>query len=134
MATYEYQCQNENCHVVQELIQSVHTPLPEKLTCLACGGDAIQVILHAPNISRQGATDEPFDIAIGRDAEARWENIRERQAKRDKVRKESGSEALTMTGFNEFKPIPDAELCEVRGIENAPDTPLDKAALTKKRS
>lgn len=108
--TYEYQCTDEKCNVVRELILASHNDRPESIPCHACGGVAAQVILTPPAVSRQGSADESFDSAIGRDANRRWENIRERQAKRDKLRQESGSEALTMTGFDQFKPLPGAKL------------------------
>ena len=104
--TFEYQCTDEKCAFVQELILVSHTDRPEWKKCPACGGRAVQVVLTAPVMSRLGSDNAPFDVAIGRDSAARWKKIRERQAKRDKIRIESGAKGLQLTGFNEFKPLP----------------------------
>jgi hypothetical protein len=132
MARYDYQCQDEKCLFVQELILVSYKDRPEWKKCPVCGGRSVQVIITPPAVSRQGSDNAPFDVAIGRDAAARWERIHERQAKRDKVRQESGASGLTMTGFNEFKPLPaDKKLTLVRGIEAKADTQRD-AKLVKK--
>lgn len=128
---YDFRCQK--CECVQELVQSIKDPLPGKLKCKVkdCGGWALQII-YAPAVSLQGMTHEPFDIAIGRDAEVRWADIRRRQAIRNKVRQESGEQALVMTGRNEFAPIKGGKLGT---IKIGPDTPADSgpgSAATKK--
>lgn len=129
--TYEYQCQDEKCKFVLELVLPSHNDRPEWKKCPACGGRATQVILTAPAVSRQGSDTAPFDVAIGRDAAARWERIHERQAKRDKIRRESGSEALSLTGFNDYKPLPpETKLTLVTGLKAKPDTKRD-AKLVK---
>jgi putative FmdB family regulatory protein len=120
MAKYDYKCVDVNCGVVQELVQSVHDPLPIYKKCPACGERAEHVILPhgAPAISQANFEKQTFDAAIGRDSEKRWENIRERKAKRDKVRQASGQDNLTMTGFNEFKPLPaNKKLTLVKGLK-----------------
>ena len=50
-------------------------------------------------------TNQPFDVAVGRDSEHRWATLREQQANRDKIRRESQQVGLAATGFNTFKPI-----------------------------
>jgi putative FmdB family regulatory protein len=117
MAKYDFKCNNEDCGVVQEVIQSVHDPLPEWKKCPACGCRASHVF-SVVSISQANLEKQSFDALIGRDAEKRWENIRERQVKRDKVRQATGQENLTMTGFNEFKPLPaDKKLTLVKGLK-----------------
>jgi hypothetical protein len=76
---------------------------PKWKKCPKCGGRAVQQVISAPSVARSGMSEVPFDVAVGRDAEARWASIHERQAKRDKVRKESGKRALTQTGRNEYE-------------------------------
>ena len=130
--TYEYQCQSKDCELVQELILQSHTQRPEWKKCPACGGRAIQVILTAPAVSKIGSADASFDTAIGADAAKRWERIHDRQAKRDKVRKDSGATGLQLTGFDDYKPLPaDKKLTLVKGIEGGADTKRD-AKLVKK--
>jgi hypothetical protein len=109
---YDYRCQK--CGCVQEHIQPITAPLPETLKCVrpGCKGKCT-IVITAAAISKSGMTHEPFDIAVGRDAEARWADIRRRQDLRNKVRKESGEQALVMTGRNEFQPIKGAKLTSV---------------------
>lgn len=128
---YDFRCQK--CSCVQELIQSIKDPLPSKLKCKVkdCGGWAQQVI-YAPALSRVGMSNEPFDVAVGRDAEVRWADIRRRQALRDKVRKESGSQALVMTGRNEFQPLKGAKLGAIKIGPDAPRESGPGSAASKK--
>lgn len=101
---YEFRC--ETCKAVVEIIQSMNDHLPNFLKCKVkgCTGRCLQII-HAPMLSKTGTKTESFDSVVGRDAERRWANIKERQAQREKVRKESGSRALTIGKENEFKPL-----------------------------
>ncbi len=116
---YDFKC--NKCSCVRELIQPMSDSLPEKLPCIkpGCKGQCTQVV-YAPAISHAGMSNEPFDVAVGRDAEVRWADIRRRQELRNKVRKESGEQALVMTGRNEFQPIKGAKLGP---ITTGPDTP-----------
>jgi putative FmdB family regulatory protein len=102
MPTYDYRC--ATCNVVQEFIQSIHKPLPESLLCPKCGCDSFYVFLTAPGVMTAGMSHQSIDVAIGRDAEARWGKINERQAQRDKIRKDSGKSGLTAISRTEFKP------------------------------
>jgi putative FmdB family regulatory protein len=102
MPTYEYLC--EKCNVVREHVSHIEQR-PESLPCPKCGKPAYQAVLTAPAVATSGMSQAPLDVVIGRDAEARWSDIRRRQEDRDKVRRESGKEAVQMTGRNEFKPI-----------------------------
>ena len=103
MAAHDYQC--GDCGAVQELIQSIHTPLPEALPCPRCGNDSFYVFLVAPGIMTSNFSDshKSLDIAIGKDAADRWNRINERQAQRDKIRKESGKAGLTATGRDTYE-------------------------------
>ena len=104
--TYEYQCVNESCLVVIELIQVSSANRTETIPCPHCGGTA-EFKISAPAISRVGMTNQPFDVAIGRDSESRWAVIRERQTTRDKVRQQSNQVGLAAVDFHTFKPISD---------------------------
>jgi putative FmdB family regulatory protein len=109
---YDFRCQK--CELLVEHIQSIKDLLPEKLKCPrpGCDGKCV-IVVSAPAIAHSGMTHEPFDVAVGRDAEARWADIRRRQDLRNKVRKESGEQALVMTGRNEFQPVKGAKLTPV---------------------
>lgn len=47
----------------------------------------------------------PIDNFIGKDAEMKWNDIKERQDKRNKVRSETGSLGLSQVGRNEYVPV-----------------------------
>jgi putative FmdB family regulatory protein len=102
MARYDYSC--EKCDIVKELVQSVEAVLPKTIKCPSCDGEMEFVQpLVALGISSMDTT--PLDVAVGRDADARWQRIHDRQAIRDKVRQESGITGLTATGENEYVPL-----------------------------
>jgi putative FmdB family regulatory protein len=112
---YEYRCENESCHVVQELIQSIHDPLPDTLLCPKCGGEATQVLLTAPGLLTGNMGQKSLDVMIGKDAETRWGRILDRKAQRDKIREKTGSSVLRVVGRNEHgdnfcEPLKDAHL------------------------
>jgi putative FmdB family regulatory protein len=111
MARHDYQC--EVCATVQELIQSIHKPLPETLPCPRCGEDSFYVFLVAPGVITSGMDHKTLDVAIGKDAESRWNRIHERQAQRDRVRKDSGEQALKRVGKDEYEPMKGAKLAAV---------------------
>ena len=98
MPSYDYRCNDEKCGVVQEFFQSIHKPLPESMPCPKCGGDSFHVFLVAPGVLTANMTHQSIDVAIGRDAEARWGQIHERRAMRDSVRKKTGKTGITAVG------------------------------------
>lgn len=107
MAIYEFKC--EGCSLVQEIIMPMATATFEDRKCTKCKKKTAKHVLSAPNLATSGMSQAPIDVVIGRDAEARWADIRKRQAIREKVREASGEQAVSMTGRNEFQPIKGAE-------------------------
>ena len=102
MATYTYKCE---CGFVTEHIQSMKDELPETVKCQKCGKDSKIAVLSAPALGLSSMSNAPIDAIVGRDAETRWADINRRQELRNKVRQESGEQAVRMTGRNEFAPI-----------------------------
>jgi len=100
MPTYDYKC--DSCGVVQEFVQSIHKPLPESLPCPRCGEDSFHVFLIAPGVLTANMDHKTIDVAIGKDAEARWEKVNERKARRDKIRRESGKTGITAVAVGEY--------------------------------
>jgi len=98
MAIYEFQC---NCGVVTEHICAM-SDRPETVPCSRCGGKTVQKISKV-GVLTGNMTHAPIDVVIGRDAAKRWDRIHERQEARNKVRSESGKQALTATGRNEYE-------------------------------
>jgi putative FmdB family regulatory protein len=103
MAIYEYQCNKEDCGVVQELYAAMSAVKPETLSCPKCGGPSAMKV-SAPAVLTGSMTNAPLDVVIGQDAAKRWDRIHERQEKRDKIRRESGKPGLTAVGVNEYVP------------------------------
>jgi putative FmdB family regulatory protein len=101
MPTYDYHCQS--CGVYHELVCSI-SQRKDEIECPRCRGVAEQVILTAPAVATSSMSNVTQDVAIGRDAEKRWERIHAKKEKRDKIRKESGNVNLTAVGVNEYKP------------------------------
>jgi hypothetical protein len=88
--------------------ERINSPIPETLPCIKCAEPASRKVDWAElkvAVSRQGSDNAPVDIVVGRDAQARWDDIHRRQELRDKTRKETKSVGLTATGRNEFKPL-----------------------------
>ena len=80
--------------MVHEHIQSVKLDLPETLPCPRCGKHSEHVILTAPAISTQNMSQVTQDIAIGMDADKRWNRIYAKKEERDKIRRESGKTGI----------------------------------------
>ncbi len=99
MPIYDYQCQG--CGAYHEIICGM-SQRKDEIECPRCRGTAEQVILSAPGLMTGGMTNVSQDVAIGRDAEKRWDRIHEHKAERDKVRKESGKQHITATGVGEY--------------------------------
>ena len=79
--------------------------LPETLPCPRCGKDSEHVILVAPAVATSGMSQMTQDVAIGKDADKRWERIHEKRAAKDKIRRESGKTGLTWSESEKtFKP------------------------------
>ena len=103
MPIREYRC--ATCDALTEQILNMSDEIPPKIKCKRCGSDA-QLRTHSTfAISREGSDNAPVDIAIGRDARARWDDIHARQEQRDKVRVDSGQVGIVATGRNEFAPV-----------------------------
>jgi hypothetical protein len=55
------------------------------------------VILVAPGIATSGMQNMTQDVAIGKDANQRWQRIHDKKAERDKIREKSGKKGLEWT-------------------------------------
>jgi hypothetical protein len=81
----------------------------EDRVCPKCGGVAKHK-LGAPSIlTSTTSANQSIDVVIGRDANARWDDIHRRQELREKVRTESKTQGLSFVGRNEFQPLSDTK-------------------------
>jgi putative FmdB family regulatory protein len=123
MAIYEFKC--TSCGLLQEIIMPMNSATFENRTCTKCKSKtAKHVFAGAPNVATSGMSTAPIDVVVGRDAEARWADIKKRQEIRNKARAESGAECLRMTGRNRFEGIRGAR----KIVVEAPDTRLQQVA------
>jgi putative FmdB family regulatory protein len=107
MPIYEYHCQDCENDFEQFLTASEAKQFDKQYPCPLCKKDSprLSVYLVGAKFNGQAGNsgfhdvDYPIlDKAVGRSATKKWEKIHKDQAERDKVRKETGSSALTDTG------------------------------------
>lgn len=129
MPTYEYLC--ERCEVIfEELLLSKQeiVKYSKEHPCKTCG-EMCQRVPSATNFQFKGiAEGDPtrrgnsgvhdldypsLDKAIGRSANRKWKEFRARKQERDRVRKESGSNALAIGPDGRAMPL-DAKALDVR--------------------
>jgi hypothetical protein len=104
MPRYDYKCTNQECGALTEKIFPANEEKPKTAPCQACDSPA-EFQFPAPAVMTSGMTNSPIDVAVGREANARWERIHEQQDKRNKVRTDTGSVGLAAAGVESFKPL-----------------------------
>jgi hypothetical protein len=121
---YTYQCWKSEggCGIVFS-VEHLYGKAPETYPCPMCGVTAKAKpqgfsIVHGKSTTK-GAS---IDVAIGRSAEERWNKVIDRKSVRDKIRKESGTQALTATGRDEYQPLKGGQLKVVA----VPDSKVNK--------
>ena len=91
MPTYDYQCQS--CGAYHEVICTM-SARKDIIDCPRCKGKAEQVILSAPAVATSNMSQMTQDVAIGMDADKRWNRIFAKKEERDKIRRESGKTGI----------------------------------------
>ena len=94
---YEYKCTNLDCGFVTQDIRSMSAKFVETLPCGKCSSPAHHIFKGAPAVATGNMGHQTVDVSVGRDAAMRWAAIEQRQAQRDKVRRESGQVGLVRT-------------------------------------
>lgn len=115
---YEFLCTNDICGAVTERIQRMTDERPDSIPCKYCSSPA-HFKISAPAVLTAGMSNQKFDVAVGRDSEKRWNSIRERQASRDKVRRDTNQVGIVATGYNEVQPISEAQKQVRTGVTQA---------------
>lgn len=100
---YTFICQN--CEIAEEVVMPMSSAKFDPRICPYCGGRSVHKITGAPALATSTFTHQPLDVTIGRDANARWADIRRRQELRNQVRANSGEVGLTTTSGKEFRPL-----------------------------
>lgn len=103
---YEFGC--GKCDLVLEHLCPMGEQ-PRYKKCPKCGTRCEQVVYAPAILTSKGASivggdKVSFDVAVGRDAEKRWDTIHRRQEVRDRIRKESGKSGLTKVAQDEYEP------------------------------
>jgi putative FmdB family regulatory protein len=89
MPLYQYYC--VECQLTFE--ESFKKPEDITSPCPKCASESDRMI-SAPNVLKSNTSRESVDIKIGAESEKRWAGIRQRQAEKEKIRKESGTTAV----------------------------------------
>ena len=90
MPTYDYYC--EKCELK---FDKSRMKIEDRVTdCPKCGTESERQV-SIPNIGRSGTSRTTTDILIGKEADTRWKGIHARKSEKDKIRKESGSHAVS---------------------------------------
>lgn len=117
MAIREYKC--PSCSLMTEkLIPTSDTP-PPTTKCPRCGAEAEFKPISQTRLLTSNFQERTVDVEIGHDAATRWADISERQAKRDKVRQQTGQVGLSMVGRNDFAPLPESGKITRTGVNEA---------------
>lgn len=122
MPSYEYFCKACNYEFEELLINSQDIKdYQKKHPCPECGKmssripSATNFTFKSDKYGNSGSHDLDYptlDKAIGRSSNRKWKQIHKEQAARDKIRKETGSNALTQIG-DSIKPATKKQL-EIR--------------------
>lgn len=134
MAIREYKC--PSCGVLSERIVPTSQTPDATIPCPKCGeASAFRPIPSSIGLLTDSFQEQKIDVAIGKDADRRWQDVEARQQIRDKVRRDSGRQGVSMVGRNEFVPITEADkvarseaadVVSVEGFKHQPDTTTDQ--------
>ena len=92
MPTYEYYC--EDCHHHFEEFKKMDEYGPQT-NCPKCSKiENTRRVFSPIAITRAGTSRDTVDRVLGSESEKRWEDISERRKIKDKIRKESGNQAI----------------------------------------
>ncbi len=120
MPIYEYECKQCSIRHEELVAQSEINARNMNHTCPSCGGVSDRfypvTINHTFKGGQQGNSgshdvDYPtLDKAVGRSSEKKWTNIVNRQEKINKVRRESGQQAVSIKPDGTFAPTSKEDL------------------------
>jgi putative FmdB family regulatory protein len=99
MPLYEYKCKSCGLKFEELMTGSEDT----KVACRSCGGESERQMSRFSSSISGGGANESVDMAIGREAEARWQGIHERREKRIGGKK---LEAMTLPQSKDGKFMP----------------------------
>ena len=103
MPIFEYKCL---CGLLHEHIVLNASEAPDQHECPRCKAQAGKREYPTSIALNRSTMDNPtLDLAVGKSAHERWDNIHKSDEAKAKVRKESGQTGLTLVGPNQFAPI-----------------------------
>jgi|AntRauTorckE6833_2_1112554.scaffolds.fasta_scaffold00008_2 putative FmdB family regulatory protein len=118
MAVFEYGC--DSCGLRQEKL--FRKEPPKTLSCSSCGAEAERLISDfgfafgdgkVPGNTGVDSLDRDHDKRIGRDAEVRWEHVKDRTSRKRKVQREYGDEGqvpLRLNSEGNYEPMPNKDV------------------------
>lgn len=107
MAIREYKC--SSCKLLTEKLIPTSDLSPTTTKCPRCGQDAEFISISRTALLTSNFQERTLDVEIGHDAAQRWDDINNRQVKRDKIRQQTGQIGLSMVGRNDFAPLPEKD-------------------------
>jgi len=116
MPTYSFKC--TKCHL--KFDRSLKISEDHSLPCPDCGDAVAKLPSKGVGMKMSAPTSIPkeIDLAVGRDAEEKWMAYEEKKSIKDKIRKESGSERLSVDLDGNYQPFSmTADGKEVKGEE-----------------
>lgn len=133
MAVFDYSC---GCGAEFEKFH--RNDPPEKVKCPSCGSEAKRLFSEfgfsfgdgkIPGNSGVDYLDSEIDHLVGRDAERRWESVKDRASYKRRVRRESGkgdkAPLRLDPGSGEYKPLSDDAVRKTDALYSKYNTMLE---------
>lgn len=116
MAVVEYSC--KACGLLSE--ELFRSKAPTEIACPACGGVSERSLSDfgfkfgngkTPGNTGVESLDRDYDKLIGRDAETRWESVKDRNSRKQEVQRAHGGKVpLRINSHGEYEPMSEKEV------------------------
>lgn len=138
MAVFEYGC--PLCGLRKEKLFR-KTP-PDTISCPACNADAPRLLSDfgfafgsgkVPGNTGVDSLDSSIDKIVGRDADSRWESVKDRNSRKNRLKRETNA-PIRMNSEGEYETMSDTEVQRFKNLhkENHAAVERYKALRTKK--
>jgi len=125
MPMYEFQC--PDCSLLFEKL--IRTKDEDTMPCPSCKGEATKKLSgfgfkfgsgQTPGNTGVDSLDRSIDKTVGRDAEVRWEAIKDRNARKRAIQHQVGGDTPVPLTKNphtgEYQPVPESELPRIQEL------------------
>jgi len=103
MPTYSFKC--NKCYL--KFDRSLKISESHSLPCPDCGSSVAKLPAKGVGMKMGAVTSIPkdIDLAVGRDADKKWMEYEDKKSVKDKIRKDSGSERLSVDPDGNYVPF-----------------------------